>query len=323
MLISLQNILDDYQYQWIQKSNLFNTLYSINYEELTDLIELPICQESETNIQIILNVIKYWDVTYLPITILHSIRHHDDKIQSIINHYPDEERLFYDFFINVQNVPSDIFYEKMIIYNREDILYYANHYHYKFDKKILIQAVQNGWLTSLIYLHSHNLLNQCYNELVTVAIQHGQLDCLIYLHIKKNYSLTVYHSNIAIKYGQLNCLIYLNEHSYMNYELTNLLIAIQFGQMHCLKYLHENGCQLDELCIIGAIYNDDVTCLQYLHENNCPCNPCSYQFAKQFEKSRSMQYIQNNMLSIMNQIDDSDSHSVMVGLLLYYIIYKL
>lgn len=290
MLISLQNILDDYQYQWIQKSNLFNTLYSINYEELTDLIELPICQECEKNIPIILNVIKYWDVTYLPITILHSIRHYDDKIQSIIDHYSNEERPFYDFFINIQNVPSDLFYEKMIIYNREDILNYANHYHYKFDKKILIQAVQNGWLTSLIYLHSHNLLNQCYNKLVTTAIKYGQLDCLIYLHREKNYLLTGY-----------------------------LLTAIQFGQMHCFKYLYENGCQLDELCIIGAIYNDDVICLQYLHENNCPCNPLSYQFAKQFKKSKSLEYIQNNMLSIMNQIDETDdSHSYMVELVICY-----
>ena len=292
------------QYNWLTKSNFYNLLTDSNHFNDNNIDDnnnnnnnikndinpaYLICSEDETNLQIILNVIKYWDVTYLPPSIIYTIRYSDIDLAQF--NYSKEEESFYSFYKILQSTSPDDMFLLCAKENRVDLFIYSHLNNYIWNNKAIPIAITKNSLQFLHlakkynYLNNHfqivyNLLCKANNDeqmdhylkcqLMDIVLLYGNQTCFKYLIKHKHpisYDILI---EIAIRYGFVDILDDIISNSdYISYEYA-LQISSECGQLNCLQYIHEksNNHYINDkkYCYLAARYGH-LACLQYLHAN--------------------------------------------------------
>jgi hypothetical protein len=177
------------------------------------IIDAPYCDEYMTDINILLNVIKYWDVFYLTHSVIDTIRLLTNPIEEFPNTYHAEEAPFYSFYKELHFTHTQWLSSFAVKYNRVDILEYTKNTYWKWDENTCVDAVTYGAFECLQYLHQHGCP---WNQIaLNQAAKCGKLDCLKYLHDNhcKCGELLGYTEEEVCEYaaigGHLHCLQFL------------------------------------------------------------------------------------------------------------------
>lgn len=232
MFISIEfhNLFIDYN--WITNSTLYNSLSSNKNENNDDdLIYVPLCKDNEDNINTIIEIIKYWDITSLSIPIIHNIRNNNTTNYTIPD-CPPEEKEFYQFFLQLKKIPSKNLCAFGIKHNRYDIIQYCLHQNYSFYNSTANAA----------YYGNKNMLQYVYS--------------ISPLWNKKT-------SALAALNGHYDCLVFLFNNGCPFHKDTPIYAALH-GHINCLEFAIQNGCQLNEKVLLSAIKNGHLECFEFI-----------------------------------------------------------
>ena len=163
-------------------------------------------------------------------------------------------------------------------------------------REALYNAVNNGQLNCLQYLHERGA--ELYNELIIISVQNadGGATCLSYLHDNALWDATLYSVaiHVAIHSCNFNGMVYLHEKGALLRD-DHISAAAGNGDILCIKYLHEHGVsRWGEILYKDAISTNRLTIVEYLHQNNCPWSKEVTEWAVKCGKLQCLKYLCEN-----------------------------
>ena len=321
----IHKVINDSNYEWIALHSQLIQYYNDGKEYIIPQTfifnQILICLNDEQSIHMLSQVIQFWNITFLPQSIIHIIRSTKLDFAMIVT---TNEQIC-NTFQYIQSTDNNDFVRYAIKEKRLDLLIYADNNGYLNDQyekltlftaycgspdclNYLIQHANNHTAIENLYYYviignNFDCLQYLYEKngrlwnpsfLCYLAVSHTDLLCLKFIHeTGYNFEESQYLFDEAARKGNYNCLVYLHEKK-CHWDMWACKGAAESGNLECLKYLHENGCPWDTLACKAAAEYGNLECLKYLHENGCPWDCYGYAVAKINNQLECVEYMRRN-----------------------------
>lgn len=165
---------------------------------------------------------------------------------------------------------------------------------YSFDNGTFNEAVRQGNLEIIKYLHLQKIEGLEDGEASEIATYTGNLEVLKYLY-DNDYPLGKWCCLDAAEGGHLEVLKYLLDIKGRNaYNEDTLAAAAKGGNLEIVKYLLDKECPWDEGVCASAVEGGHLEVLKYLHSKECPQDEDSHRIAIQCGHLEILKWLHEN-----------------------------
>lgn len=283
---------------FLKNSSLYPTLDSEDkeaFEVPSTCFKKDTCIQSMTDLEVVLNSIRYWGVSQFPVTIVsflvhHNAGHHHDHLLSTFPEYKN-------FLNNVQKVGSSLPDEVVSAAIKAGLGVTATRHLHQRDLFYLspcayVAAAERDDLPSMKYLHDNGC--QWHEKTISTAIQRGSLRCLRYAYDHmRNSVLPPDCMQMAAAAGRISVMQLLHKlgipydkHVYI--ASVNLAVVKHLrssgcawathhcslyaarNMLDCMIFANAHGSRWSPHTAQAAAFHGHTNILQYLHTHGCP-----------------------------------------------------
>ena len=256
--------LDKHSYEWLKKSDLYESIKSNEENEEDKFLSGITCSEDSKDIKEFLNVGKFWIVNFYPLK-FYNLLFETKPVEYLTELFEETPDPFYNMLIECLFSAEKNLGNIIGKNGRLDFLIWYNENTYGWYESIAINIAENGHLECLIYAYKNGCI---FGKQVCIkAAENGHLECLKYGHENGspwNKDVCYFSS----RSGHLECLIYAHENG-CPWDKFTYSAASKKGHLECLIYAHKNKCPSDKNTCKYAAINGHLECLKYAYENEC------------------------------------------------------